>query len=138
MAKPTLLLMYKDLITQWLKAVDLIAPGALEIYEYHGDTRRSKPIANERTVLGNLKQRHDLLFHEKEQRARIPIISSYTTFAARHGLAANAKFQINKLAMSKRKSDDERSNPDPLWDANLQGCFKVEINDEWHLKVFRS
>ena len=132
MAKPTLILMPKHLITQWLKAIDLIAPNAFETYKYHGDVRRSKPNAAERTVLGNLHQGHEL-FDGKEQRARTLIISSYTTFAARHGPAANTKYRTNKLAMSKRQCDDERFNPDPRWDANLEGCFKVVINDECHL-----
>ena len=99
--------MPKNLITQWLKTIDLIAPGQFEIYKYHDDSRRLKSIVGERAVLSNLKQSHEL-FDEKEQRSRTLIISSYTTFAKRHNSAVNSKYRINKLAMSKREVDNQK------------------------------
>lgn len=124
--------MPKDLITQWIKAIDLIAPGVFDIYKYHGDARRFKSIASEQSVLGHLHWSHKL-FDGKEQQSRTLIISSYTTFAARHSPAANHKYQINKLAMSKTEADKHHFNPDPRWDSNLEGCFKLVVNDKCHL-----
>ena len=40
------------LITQWIKAIDLIAPNAFDVYKYHGDSRHLHPVANERAVHG--------------------------------------------------------------------------------------
>lgn len=132
LAKPILILMPKALISQWIKAIDLIAPNAFEVYKYHGDTRRSKPIANERTVMGTLHHAHEL-FDGKEQRSRAIIISSYTTFAVRHGPAAIRKHRINKLAMSKTEADKIRFEADALWEGSLENCFDLVVNDECHL-----
>ena len=57
--------MPKDLIAQWIKAIDLIVPDVFDIYKYYGDARRSKSIADERLVLDNLHQLYKL-FDEKE------------------------------------------------------------------------
>ena len=124
--------MPKDLITQWIKAIDLVAPNAFEVYKYHGDHRRSKPIANERTVQGRLNLSHEL-FDGKEQRSRTIIISSYTTFSTRHGPSAIRKKRVNKLHMSNTEADKVQTEADEEFPGNITGCFELVVNDECHL-----
>ena len=82
--------------------------------------------------MGTLHHAHEL-FDGKEQRSRAIIISSYTTFAVRHGPAAIRKHRINKLAMSKTEADKIRFEADALWEGSLENCFDLVVNDECHL-----
>lgn len=124
--------MPKDLISQWIKAFDLVAPSAFDIYKYHGDGRRKKPVAEERSILGNLHGSHEL-FDRREQRSRAVIITSYTTFAARHGPAPLRKHRINSKIMSKTEAEKLERELDPLWAGSLRGCFETVVNDECHM-----
>ncbi|CAF9904703.1 hypothetical protein IMSHALPRED_000147 [Imshaugia aleurites] len=90
-AAPTLLLIPLHIMNQWIKAVDLNAPGKFTVYKYHGDTRTSRyvPIANERG-LERLTKSH-ALFNGNEQNAQTLVFSNLHTWNERHGPADEDK-----------------------------------------------
>ena len=132
-ARPILILLPVNLITQWIKAIERVAPGFFLVYKYYGDGRptRMKPVADEVVVSGNLHRGHELL-DGKPQRARSIIITSYATFAERHGPKALRKYRTNTLNWSKTKADKMETINDADWKGNLEGQFGTVICDEAH------
>ena len=115
------------------KAFDLVAPGAFSVYKHRGEDRRKKPMAEERPILGSLHHSHNS-FDRKEQRARGVIISSYTTFAARHGPALQRKYRTDtNKAMPESDLGKLDHMLDPLWVGSLDGCFiSIVVNNDCH------
>ena len=52
LCKPTVILMPKRLIEQWLIQLELVAPRFFTVYKYHGDARRHDPVAGEKGLHG--------------------------------------------------------------------------------------
>ena len=131
--KPHLLLVPQNIISQWFEGFDRVAPKCFNIYKYFGDNRRHLPIASERTIDGLLTRSH-AIFRETESTAKSIVISSYSTFAERHGPSKQKRWRRNE-GMSALQAEKLLNIPDQQWEFNLSDCFENMICDEaQHLK----
>ena len=131
-SKPTLILMPRKLIDQWMMQLELIAPGFFNIYKYYGDARRHYPIVGEKMVQGRLTREHEI-FNSNVNTASTIVVSSYSTFTERHGPNTQKKWRVNKSRWSRTASDNEIDNLDPRWPDRLDHLFGYVVLDEAHI-----
>lgn len=128
MARPTLILVPKALINQWMKQIQMIAPGQFDVRKYHGDTRRHRPVVAEMTIDEHLTK-SNVIFDGREERASIIVISSFTTWAYRHGPKAQHKWRLDN-GWTRTSTDRAFIELDREWPGSLSHCFNIAVADE--------
>ena len=93
-----------NLISQWIRNTEQIAPKAFTIWKYYGDWRKNNPAAAEKMIQGRLYKKHERFDNDTAPFSTI-IISSYSTWAIRHGPQAQRQCLINIKRYSKTICD---------------------------------
>ena len=107
-------------------------PGYFKLFKYHGDGRRvNKKVGDETIINGIMTRKHDVFRGEKA--ARRIVVTSHSTFAARHGPSAQRTWRINHSRMTTEDIDKKYLRLDQEWEHNLSGCFEAGAIDEIHL-----
>lgn len=129
--KPTLIVLPKHLIGQWQKAIEKVAPEKFIIFVYYGDYR-ARPKGSERIVGSLLKKDYPFFAQNNEDFARTLVLTSYTTFAERHGPKKQQRWRTNVLKWSEDTAKLDLKILDPTWPQNLTGLFAKVVLDEAH------
>lgn len=128
-AKPTLIIVPPNLIEQWQTDIKgYYTP--LDILIYHGDFRATQ---GRRNRIGSKLTRDSGLFNGDERNASTVVLTSYQTFAGRHGPSGLKSHRVASLHWSKQRADDNWATFDREWEGDLAGCFGDLVLDEAHL-----
>lgn len=139
-AKPTLVLMPAGLVTQWKDEI-LKFTDRFRVVVYYGTAIKT----SEENVIyhkGKLNRSSEYFNTSDEKNFDTIILSTYTTWAARHGPSAQRKFHISQCEADGMRLSEAKNyvranfNPqsaDMSWDGQLQGLMQRAIIDEGHL-----
>ncbi|RAL01276.1 putative DNA repair helicase rad5,16 [Aspergillus ibericus CBS 121593] len=123
--RPFLIIVPPGLISQWYSEINRVT-DKLRVYIYYGQGR---PVQGMRTIASRLRKT-DTIFNGSPINARTVIITSYQTFAHRHGpTAVRAWYSEATIELC----PDEIPCPPAKFPFSLTGCFGDVILDEAHI-----
>ncbi len=121
-----------NLISQWIRSIEQIAPKAFTIWKYYGDARKNNPIACEKMIQGRRHKKHEVFDNNAAPFSTI-IMSSYSTWSKRHGPQAQRRWLTNKKKLWRTNADRVADDLQPGFEGSLDGCFDAVILDEGHV-----
>lgn len=130
---PFLVVMPSSLLMQWVFELNGFT-NAFKIYVYHGDPRmKGNAAKGAKRINAKLTKDHPLFSGQREDNANAIILTSYQTFAGRHGPAALRAWRRSNAGPGRSVDKSLWTVPDRGWPNDLRGCFRAVFLDEAHI-----
>lgn len=94
------------------------------IYKCYGDSRNHVPSGSEVPHIGAVKTDNSLFQSESEANNSSIVISSFSTWATRHGPSPQRKWEKNNSILS------SGNEPNANWDRQMHQLFEIVVADE--------
>lgn len=126
--RPSLVLAPPSVMLQWVRELKRVSSD-LQIYLYHGDKAAAVPEEGVEFI-SKLDRSHSI-FDGSNKRRRAVVVSTYQSFARRHGPSPQDTWRVgNGADANTRKS--LMNTLDVAWPGNLRDCFDVVVADDGH------